>query len=549
LTRLATTAGSQAPAVGQLDLQGEVRPQPLDLRATLKLAGIDLRIAQPYLAPQLNLVLAGGKLEAEGRLELAQPARQPADAPQAPLDVHYAGRLAVGSLRTLDSVNGADFVAWQRLGLDGLDLAWQANALKANLGRIGLDGLNARLILHPDGHLNVADIVKRSPQAAPQSITTPRTAAAKAAPAASAPAATSATASPHQIRWQAIALRDGAVHFSDTFIKPNYSARLTRLQGSVSALSSSTPQPADVKIAGALDDGAPLSIGGRIHPLGARLFTDIEASARGIALTRLSTYAERYAGYAIEKGSLSVTLQYKIDQGRLEAQNQLFLDRLTFGNPVESAEATKLPVLLAVSLLKNRHGEIDLHLPVAGTLDDPQFSVGGIVWKLLLNLLEKAVTAPFALLMGGDSGETAQIDFAPGSAELSPAARERLDALAAKLTDRPGLKLEATGHADAQRDGAALQASTNRPAAAAAPTPARAGSAAAPTVPTANLAPALQALADRRADAVMAHLGATLPPERILITRSVVDATTAPAAADTAASSVGPGSTVQFKLR
>jgi outer membrane protein OmpA-like peptidoglycan-associated protein len=151
--------------------------------------------------------------------------------------------------------------------------------------------------------------------------------------------------------------------------------------------------------------------------------------------------------------------------------------------------------------------------------------------------------------MGGDSGETAQIDFAPGSAELSPAARERLDALAAKLTDRPGLKLEATGHADAQRDGAALQASTNRPAAAAAPTPARAGSAAAPTVPTANLAPALQALADRRADAVMAHLGATLPPERILITRSVVDATTAPAAADTAASSVGPGSTVQFKLR
>ncbi|BDI05013.1 DUF748 domain-containing protein [Sphaerotilus microaerophilus] len=546
-TRLATSAGSQTPAIGQLDLQGQVRARPLDVQATLKLAGIDLRVAQPYLAPQLNLVLAGGQLDAEGRLELAQPA----DAPKAPLAAHYAGRLAVGGLRTLDSVNGADFVAWQRLGFDGLDLAWQANALKANLGRIGLNGLNARLILHPDGHLNVADIARRSPQAAPQSITTPRTAAAKAAPAASTPVATSAAASPHQIRWQAIALRDGAVHFSDTFIKPNYSARLTRLQGSVSALSSSTPQPADVKIAGALDDGAPLSIGGRIHPLGARLFTDIEASARGIALTRLSTYAERYAGYAIEKGSLSVKLQYKIDQGRLEAQNQLFLDQLTFGNPVESAEATKLPVLLAVSLLKNRRGEIDLHLPVAGTLDDPQFSVGGIVWKLLLNLLEKAVTAPFALLMGGDSGETAQIDFAPGSAELSPAARERLDALAAKLTDRPGLKLEATGHADAQRDGAALQASTNRPAAAAAsaPTPARAGSAAAPTVPTADIAPALQALADRRADAVMAHLGATLPPERILITRSVVDATTAPAAADTAASAVGPGSTVQFKLR
>lgn len=593
-TRLATAAGSQAPAVGQLDLQGEVRPQPLDLRAALKLAGIDLRVAQPYLAPQLNLVLAGGKLDAEGQLELTQPA----DTPKAPLVAHYAGRLAVGGLRTLDSVNGADFVAWQRLGFDGLDVAWRTHAgtgtgaLQANLGRIGLDGLNARLILHPDGHLNVADIVKRSPQAEPQSITTPRpisvtvTATAKAAsPAASVagapgapatPAAAAQTPSPHQIRWQAIALRDGAVHFSDTFIKPNYSARLTRLQGSVSALSSSAPQPADVKIAGALDDGAPLAIGGRIHPLGARLFTDIEASARGIALTRLSTYAERYAGYAIEKGSLSVKLQYKIDQGRLEAQNQLFLDQLTFGNPVESAEATRLPVLLAVSLLKNRRGEIDLHLPVAGTLDDPQFSVGGIVWKLLLNLLERAITAPFALLMGGDGGETAQIDFAPGSAELTPAARERLDALAARLADRPGLKLEATGHADLQRDGAALRASTGKPAAtasAAAPAAAPAGSA--PAL-SANLAPALQALADRRADAVMAHLSATLPPERILITRSVVDAagatpadapataaTAATAAATAAAASTAastangpantvpasPGSTVQFKLR
>lgn len=585
-TRLATAAGTQAPAIGQLGIDGRLRVQPLDLQATLKLAGIDLRVAQPYLDPQVNLVLAGGRLDADGRVTASQAA---AAAPTA-LDVHYVGRLAVAGLRTLDRVNGADFVAWQRLGFDGLDIAWRASALNADLGRIALDGLAARLILHPDGHLNVADIVKPGAQAEPTSITTPRTAAASAsaAPKPASPASagtaagaasgaaagTSASPSPHRIRWQAIALRDGAVHFSDTFIRPNYSARLTRLQGSVSALSSTAPQPADVKIAGALDDGAPLAINGRIHPLGARLYTDLEASARGIALTRLSPYAERYAGYAIEKGSLSVQLQYRIDQGRLEAQNQLFLDQLTFGNPVESAEATRLPVLLAVSLLKNRRGEIDLHLPVAGTLDDPQFSVGGIVWRLILNLLEKAVTAPFALLMGDGGGESAQVDFAPGSAELSPAARERLDGLAAKLADRPALKLEATGHADGTRDGAALlaaQAASVAPAAAkpgvgasaaaARPTPAArppsSAAASAPTLTAATLPPALQALADRRADVVMAYLGRTLPPERILLTRSVVD-TAAGAAADTEAAAAstatppapgGRGGSVQFTLR
>lgn len=577
-TRIATAAGTQAPAVGQLGLEGRLRLQPLDLQAQLKVAGLDLRVAQPYLEPQVNLVLAGGRLDAQGRLALSQAATTPA---QAPLDARYTGRLALAGLRTLDRVNGADFVAWQRLGFDALDVDWRASALNADLGRIALDGLAARLILHPDGHLNVADITKPSAQAEPTSITTPRPAAARAStPAtASAPAAASAsapaTSSPHRIRWQAIALRDGAVHFSDTFIRPNYSARLTQLQGRVSALSSTAPQPATVSIAGALDDGAPLAINGRIHPLGARLFTDLEASARGIALTRLSTYAERYAGYAIEKGSLSVKLQYKIDQGRLEAQNQLFLDQLTFGNPVESAEATKLPVLLAVSLLKNRRGEIDLHLPVAGTLDDPQFSVGGIVWKLVLNLLEKAFTAPFALLMGDGGAESAQVDFAPGSADLSPAARERLDGLAAKLADRPALKLEATGHADGPRDGAALlaaqaasaaptTATAGKPGAAASGTAARppARAASAPALTAATLPPALQALADRRADAVMAYLARTLPPERILLTRSVVEAaptegaSAATSAASAPASSAaassagsGRGGSVQFTLR
>ncbi|HMZ02746.1 MAG TPA: DUF748 domain-containing protein, partial [Burkholderiaceae bacterium] len=162
-SRIATAVGTQSPAVGQLGLDGRLRVQPLDLGATLKLAGIDLRVAQPYLAPQVNLVLADGRLDAEGRLALSQDAAQ--SAAPAPLAARYTGRLALAGLRTLDRVNGADFVAWQRLGLDGLDVDWRANALNADLGRIALDGLAARLILHPDGHLNVADIVKPSAQA------------------------------------------------------------------------------------------------------------------------------------------------------------------------------------------------------------------------------------------------------------------------------------------------------------------------------------------------------------------------------------------------
>ncbi len=540
---MTSSVGATQPArPGQIALNGTLHPQPLALQAHVKLDGIDLRVAQPYMAPYVNLTLIGGALGTDGQLTLSRRAAQPGAAPQ--LDLDYQGRLAVADLRTQDSVTGADFVQWKSLGFQDLKVALRRDSeVDADLGRISLDGLQARLILHPDAHLNVADIVKPSAQAEPKSLTTPQSATSTSTPARATPVAAASNAP--KLRWQEVRIDRSSVYFSDYFIKPNYSARLTQLKGSLSALSSSAPQPAQVEIAGALDDGAPLRIAGRFHPLGARLFTDIEASARGIALTRLSTYAERYAGYAIDRGSLSVNLRYKIDQGQLQAENQLFLDQLTFGNEVASADATQLPVRLAVALLKNGRGEIDLRLPVAGTLDDPQFSVGGIVWKLVLNLINRAVTAPFALLMGGESEELAQVEFAPGSAELSPAARERLDTLAQRLQDRPAVKLEATAEADPVSDGAALQPPAP-PATAASGTAAPASKAAAPTpaasAPAFDLPAALRTLADRRADAVMAYLSARLPAERVLINRSVV-------AGSGAVQDRGPSPRVQFTLR
>jgi len=550
---VASSAGGKPanPPAGQASIKGELTLQPLSLEALLDLAAIDLRVAQPYLAPYVNLTLSGGQLGTQGRLKLAQA---PATGADAGLNLGYQGQLSLSGLSTQDSVNGADLLSWKTLGLQGLNLSLRNNsAVDADLGQISLDGLQARLILHPDGHLNVADIARHSPQSAPQSLTTPQTAANSAngkpaeRPAAASSASTSTAsagdntsaratkgtaAKPSSpgpnLRWQGVKLSRSEVYFSDYFIKPNYSARLTKLQGSLSALSSQAPQPAKLDVSGALDDGAPLRITGTLHPLGARLYTNIEASARGIALPRLSTYAERYAGYGIDKGSLSVTVHYKIEQGKLEADNQLYLDQLTFGERVDSPDALNLPVLLAVSLLKDRNGVIDLRLPVSGTLDDPQFSIGGILWKMVLNIIGKAATAPFALLMGGDSEELGQIDFAPGSTELDAAARTRLDTLAAKLADRPQLKLEATGWADPVADGAQLQqAAAAAAASAAAGKPRARASAAAPAASAPAAAPspeALQALADSRAAKVMAYLAERLPAERVLLNRSVVAA-------------------------
>ena len=387
------------------------------------------------------------------------------------------------------------------------------------------------------------------------------------------------------LRWQAITLAKGKVDFTDNFIKPNYSAKLTRVEGTISGVASNKPEPATVSIAGAVDDAAPLEISGQLHPLGPQLYTDIKASAKGVELTRLSAYSSRYAGYAIDKGTLSMSVHYKVDGGKLAAENQIFLDQLTFGDKTDSLDAVNLPVKLAVALLKNSKGEIDINLPISGSLDDPQFSVGSIIWKVIVNLISKALTAPFALLSGGGGGdELGFVPFPAGSATLSEAAAKRLDTLSAKLKDRPALKLEATGRADPALDVEGLRETYVMKLMVAAKAKALDASpdevsitpeekdqwlaaaykaadikkprnlvgmaktlsaaemsallkAAAPTGPE-----ALKALANQRGNAVKAYLSEKLPADRVLLTSSKIGLEGLP-------EDKGPSTRVQFNIK
>jgi hypothetical protein len=229
---------------------------------------------------------------------------------------------------------------------------------------------------------------------------------------------------------------------------------MTGLGGTVSTLASDATEPATMNLAGTIDGDAPVEIGGRLNPLAPALFLDIEGRTKGVDLPRLTPYSVKYAGYPIVKGKLSMEVKYRIEDQKLQASNHLFLDQLTFGDKVDSPSATKLPVLLAVSLLKNTRGEIDINLPISGSLNDPKFSIGGIIVQVIVNLLTKVVTAPFALLAAAFGGgeELGYVEFAPGAATLATEQTRRLDALAKALNDRPALRLDIIGRVEPSVD-------------------------------------------------------------------------------------------------
>jgi len=220
-----------------------------------------------------------------------------------------------------------------------------------------------------------------------------------------------------------------------------------------------TPEKAGtVELRAKVGRTAPVEIRGKINPLGPDLFLDINASASGVELPPLSPYAVKYAGYGIERGKLSLKAKYLLERRQLKAENNIYLDQLTFGARVESPTATKLPVTLAIALLKDRNGVIDVNLPITGSLDDPHFSLGGVLLRAFLNLITKVVTSPFALLgnivghHGGDGEELGHVEFAPGRASMSSREQGKLGALAKALEERPALKLEVSGRVDPGMD-------------------------------------------------------------------------------------------------
>ena len=420
---------------GSVLLAGTLGLRPVAGRFNVELQGVGLVPFQPYLTDQINLSMTSGQVGSKGVLTL--------DLGATPAKVAYEGGVQVADFASVEKDASEDLLKWKSLDLGGVQFNLEPMQLRIN--EISLGDFYARLILGADGKLNLQNLAVQK---------TSTGAAVEAKPANPPPPTAPATSEQKPISIGKINLQNGNINYSDFFIKPNYSANLTSVQGTISELKPETP--GDISLDAKLDNAAPVDIRGKINPLSKDLYLDIAANAQEIDLNPMSPYSIKYVGYGIEGGKLTFKVKYKLENRKLDAENQIILNQLTFGEKVESPTATKLPVLLAVALLKDRNGVIDVNLPISGSLDSPEFSVGGIILRIIINIITKAVTSPFALLGaafgGGSGGELSYIEFDYGSAALSQTAEAKIKSLATAMNNRPALKLDISGRVDPVND-------------------------------------------------------------------------------------------------
>lgn len=450
------TSGTPAAETGWIDWRGRAGLQPVQAEGALRVQRLPLPLLAPYFEPSLPVSLTRAEAGFDGQLAVRLPTEGPVVSVQGDVllaDVHVATRR--GAIHESLRVTGdEELLSWQSLALKRVDLAMAPGQRpRLGLGEVVAADLYARLLVTEQGRLNLEGLQADRPT---EAVSTERAGpGAPAAPAAAngtpaaAGGASAGPAWPIDLTVESTRLSNARIDFTDRYIRPNYSAQLTELNGEIGTLRSDRPEQAALQLRGRVAGTGLLEITGQLNPVASPPQLDLKARASDIELPPLSPYAGKYAGYAIERGKLSVNVAYRIDpDGTLQASNQLVLNQLTFGERIESPKATTLPVLLAVSLLKDRHGVIDIDLPIRGSLNDPQFSLGGLIVKVIVNLLVKAVTAPFALLFGGGGEELSQVAFAPGTARSLAAATPAIDKVAQALQDRPGLQLTITGSAD-----------------------------------------------------------------------------------------------------
>lgn len=449
-------------------IRGRVTPSPLVASLDVSLDDARLAILQPYVLPFADLTIRDGIAAVKGHLDVRPPGSRPSQ-------LSFAGDVDLKNLRSTDNALNESFVDFGRLQVQKLRYEMAPDSVQ--IDRIVVKDPYARMIVSRDAVLNVSAVLdpvgtaaalkarkdreaaiaretpaerkqrERLEEAAAQAVEKQRKAEArKVAKNAKATRGKRAPLPQEKlpIRIREVRIDGGRLNFSDFNVQPNFAADIRQLTGTVTGLSSAPAAHAKLKLAGNVGEFSPVEIGGELQPFAYDAFTDVALRFSNISLPVFNPYSGRFAGYNIAKGKLDTEISYRIVERELNAKHHIRIDQLEWGEETPERAEASLPVKFATVLLRDRHGVIDLNLPITGTLDDPKFRIGPIVWQVIRNIIVKAVTAPFALLgslFGG--GEDAQfVDFAPGATDLEASQNERLAGLAKALVEKPGLQLD-----------------------------------------------------------------------------------------------------------
>jgi len=434
-TDLKVAQGGNVKVSGQVSQVGD----RVDARA--KITGINLKPLRPAVAKFTSLALESGNISASARVKY----RSAKSGPQ----LRVNGSVSVNKLMLNEENTGERFLEWKEMSANGLKFGLSPDRLQIEEVRLLEPG--AKVVIFKDRSVNLAKVLKSSDTVGAETATHQEQAPA---------VVPSKDRVLFPVSIERIRVEKGVVDFADFSLVLPFATHVTDFSGGATGISSDPASRTMIKLEGKVDEYGLTTVGGGISPFAPKTFTDLTVSFQNVDMKPLSPYSATFAGRKIASGTLSLKLEYKIQNSELLGDNKVLLEQFTLGEQIEAPNAINLPLNLAIALLTDTEGKIDVAVPVSGNVDNPKFSYGHVIRQALVNLITKVVTAPFRALgrLLGDKGEQMDaISFHPGSDRLLPPELKKLKKVVEALEKRPQLRLLVHGRFDTKIDGEALR--------------------------------------------------------------------------------------------
>jgi hypothetical protein len=423
---------------GSISLSGQlaVLPEP-SFDFDLEVDALELRAADPYVKSLVDVHLESGALNVDAKLHSSEDE-----------SLRVTGDIEIVDFLLTESDQDTRLGSWANLRVENLVYSAAGNSLEVS--EVRFTEPYGDILIAEDGSINLGRVRKGE---GTESDTETE------------PLETDAEQTPEEpgtaVTIGRVVVDNAAADFADLSLPLPFNAKIAALNGEISTIATTSSEPSTVKMEGSVDEFGQVQVDGTVTPLDPSVNTDIRVKFENVDMPKFSAYSIPFAGQEIASGRLDLDLGYTLSEGALVGENRVVLRDFELGDKVEHPGAMSLPLGLAVALLKDPSGRIDLDVPVRGDVNDPEFKYGTVVRKALVNLLTKIVTSPFALLgnlVGAEAGELEYLAFEPGRPDLSPPEMEKAGKIAEALGLRPQLSLQIGGVYASANDAAALKA-------------------------------------------------------------------------------------------
>lgn len=429
---------------GNLNLEGTANLTPLAAKGRLKLAGMGLRPLDGYLGEFSELLFASGSASANLAYTFTG-GEEP--------EFSVWGDTLLSAIQLKDNKGDGELAGLESLTFDNLRL--QNAPYRLAIDEIKLKGPRASINFDEKGRLNIRRALRiPEPEPAPEGKETQDTDTQQTK---AAPPAQPAEPEPSffdSVTIGRITMEEGTVRYRDASVTPVFATELSNMRLTLNDISQQ--QDARPKVDFSANIGpTTITTNGVLNPVVSPIYSDLAISVGGLEMIQLTPYTIKYLAYPVEKGRLYADVQFRTENNELNADNKFLVEQLELGPKDTRPDAPNVPVKFGLALLQDSSGNLELDLPIRGNLDDPNFKIGGIVFRAIANMFIGALTSPFSIIgsiFGGGGQDLDHVIFKPGRHDLDQGAKAKLESTVKALQSRDRLKLEVDGVVDPVAD-------------------------------------------------------------------------------------------------